>query len=153
MAAGDSWTFFLISMDQYNLLRDASHNDAMVQRMGLVFADEFTFSTVRGDGTPFGGIQGRFTPRSWLEAQRIDQWTLVRGTLLVPNYQHILSVEEPGRRVRLEGYHEHAFVRADIRLATGDARQLAFETVTFEKRDGVWRITAYVETVWSASEL
>jgi hypothetical protein len=147
------WTYFVIEMDKYNQARTSAGNDAMAKRMQKVFAEQFEFRAYYPDGAEFGTTQGTYTPRSWLEAQKVDTWNLVRGTLLVPSYLHVLRVEEPGKRVVLEGYHEHLFVGAGIRLAIGEARQLAFDVIVFEKLGGVWRITSYRETVWSASEV
>jgi hypothetical protein len=148
----DKWTFFLIAMDRYNLARDSALNDAMVRRLELVFADQFRFRALRANGSAFGTTQGSFTPRSWLEAQRVDEWKKITGTLLVPSYHHVLTIEERGKRVVLEGYHEHAFVGADLRFVAGDSRQLALESIVFENHAGQWRVADYIETVWSASE-
>jgi len=152
----DKWSYFLYEMDKYNLVRDSATNDAMVEKMQYVFADTFEFNAYLSDGDDFGTTQGSYSPLSWLEVQDVDSWNLVLGTLLVPSYQHLLTVDEPGERMILEGYHEHAFVSSDIRLLAGESRQLAFETIVFEKIDkvdNVWRVTDYEETVWSASEI
>ena len=147
----DKWTYFLIEMDKYNLLRDGRNDDAMVEKMGYVFADEFEFRAYNTDGSEFGESQGRYTARSWLEKQNVHSWKLVKGTMSVPNFAHVMHVLERGKRLKLEGYHLHIFVGADIRLAAGAARHLAFETLIFEKLAQGWRIVEYSETVANTS--
>lgn len=151
----DKWTYFLYEMDLYSLERDSSLNDAFVADvMEFVFADEFEFNAYLATGGDFGETQGTYTPLSWLENQDIDSWNQLaeHSTMLVPNYRHVLSIEEPGQRAILRGYHEHLFHGPDLRLAVGDARHMNFETIVFEKQDGVWRVTDYEETIYSASE-
>lgn len=151
----DKWTFFLYEMDKYNIVRDSTTNDDMAAKMSYTFADEYEFSAYWSDGSEFGDTQGTYTPLSWLEAQDVDTWNFLHdnSTMLVPSYSHILKVEVPGERVILEGYHEHAFIGEDMRLIYGDARHLAYEYITYEKIDGIWRVTDYVETVHDATEL
>jgi hypothetical protein len=149
------WSFFLLEMDKYNLVRDSSTNDAMIQKMELVFAPQFNFVAHNPDGSEFGSTQGSYTPRTWLEEQDVDSWNLLQdtSTLLVPNFLHVLYVETPGQRVRLEGYHEHTFVGQDTRAAVGESRHVAQEIIVWEKIDGNWRIVEYSEINFSASEL
>ncbi|MFT4979238.1 MAG: hypothetical protein ACI8S6_005148 [Myxococcota bacterium] len=84
----DKWTFFLYEMDKYNQVRDSATNDAMASKMAHTFADEYAFNAYWSDGAEFGDSQGTFSPLSWLEAQDVDSWKILHGTLLVPNYQH-----------------------------------------------------------------
>ncbi len=151
----DKWTYFLYEMDKYNVVRDSSTNDEMAAKMSYTFAEEYEFNAFWSDGSEFGSTQGIYTPLSWLENQNVDTWNVLHSTstMLVPNYEHILKVEVPGERVILEGYHEHAFVGTDMRLLYGDARHLAYEYIVFEKIDGVWRMTDYVETVYDVTEV
>ena len=80
---------------------------------------------------------------------------MFKDTLLAPNYHHIVTVPEQGKRLLLTEYHEDNFAGKDIRFLYGEARELAFDKVIFEKweRDGAWRVTEYTEIVWKASEL
>ena len=84
-----------------------------------------------------------------------DSFKVFKGTLLVPNYHHIVTVKEQGKRLLLEGYHEHNFAGKGVRILYGEARELAFDKVIFEKWacEGAYRVTEYIETVWKASEL
>lgn len=149
------WSYFLLEMDNYNLVRNANTNDAMVRKMEKVFASQFEFEALNPDGSTFGTTQGTYTPRSWLEAQNVTTWNLLQptSTLLVPNYLHILYVEIPGQRVRTEGYHEHTFTGQDTRNAAGEARHMAKEKITWQRVNGVWRVVAYTETNFPASEI
>ena len=151
----DKWTYFLYEMDKYSIVRDSSTNDEMLDHMAYVFADEFVFHAYNNDGSEFGNTRGTFTPRSWLEHQDIDKWNLLHqhSTMVVPNYGHVLHTVESGERMVLQGYHEHAFIGEELRVAMGAARQLAFETIVYEKVDGVWRVTEYEEVVFDATEL
>ena len=80
---------------------------------------------------------------------------LTKGTLLVQNYYHIVTVQEQGKRLLQERYHEHNFAGKEVRILYGEAREFAFDKVIFEKwaRKGAWRVTEYFETVWKATEL
>ncbi|MCB9749682.1 MAG: hypothetical protein H6713_06695 [Myxococcales bacterium] len=150
------WTFFLVEMDLYNQARDSANNEAIIQKLERVFAPQFEFNAYVPGGAPFGDVQGTYSPRSWIEANdaaKIFGRARQHSGLLVPSFRHVLSVARPGERVVLRGYHEHVFIGAEVRLAVGDARHIAQEVIVFEKRDGVWRVTDYEETNWSASEL
>jgi len=148
------WTHFLYEMDKYSIVRDSATNDAMVKEMEYTFADAFEFNAYNADGSDFGDTQGDYSPRSWLEHQDIDGWNVLhdQSTMLVPNYQHVLKVDEMGQRVVVEGYHDHVFVGNELRVAMGAARHIAYEEIVFEKVGGVWRVTDYEETIWDASE-
>lgn len=150
------WTFFLFQMDAYNRARSRENNEAMSTKMGMVFAERFEFHAYQPDGSEFGDVQGTYSPREWVQANDAEKLFGKVGPLeglLVPNYDHVLTVEQPGKRVILEGYHEHAFVGAKVRLAVGDARHLAEERIVFEKIDEVWRVTEYQEVNWGVSEM
>lgn len=150
------WSYFLLEMDRYNRARSSAGNAAMAGRLRRVFADRFVWRVIDGEGELFGPAQGELTPEKWVEvndAERTFGRAGPHSGLFVPSYDHVLYVKAPGRTVVLEGYHEHLFVGADVRLIVGDARHLAHEVITFEKVGGVWRMTDYVEVIYSASEL
>lgn len=150
------WRFFLYSMDLYNQGRDSGQNEQMIDNLELVFAPEFEFNAYNSDGSEFGDVQGTYTPRTWVEANDVEETfdgVPEMHTLLVPNYDHFLQVNRMGESVTLLGYHEHMFVGEELRLALGDARHLAYETIVFEKVDGVWRVTDYEENIWGVSEV
>ena len=143
-------------MDKYNRGRNSEQNEMMIEKMSMVFDENFTFSALNADSTLFGKVQGKYSPRSWIEANDVEEnfgkAHFHRG-LYVPNYLHSLTSELPGKRMRVEGYHEHAFTGMDVRFITGAARQLAYETIIFEKINNVWRITEYVEVIYDVSEM
>ena len=151
----DKWTYFLFEMDGYNLARDSSLNDDMAAKMSFVFADSFEFNAYLADGSEFGDVQGTYSPASWVEANDAERnfgMAPPNDTLLVPNFEHVLTVQEPGAKMLLSGYHEHTFVGAQLRLLIGETRHVARELIVYEKVDGKWRVTDYEETNFSASE-
>ncbi|MCB9759930.1 MAG: hypothetical protein H6739_08870 [Alphaproteobacteria bacterium] len=142
----DKWLYFTLAMDKYNHARSSENNAAMEAAMAQVFAPTFTFAAVDTEGEPLLIPSAEYTPASWVVANDVSQFSKYRGTLYVTNYWHILSVEVPGERVVLEGYHEHSFTEVMAKLV-GHSRAVAFDHIVFEKVDGAWRITDYTEVV------
>ena len=90
---------------------------------------------------------------TWNDTETLFGKVRPLSRLLVPSYAHVLTVHDPGRRVALDGYHEHAFIGIEVRGAVGATRHVAQETIVFEKVGGIWRVTDYQEVNWNASAI
>ena len=136
-------------MDVFVKGRASKNNQALITYLKTMFSDPFYYGVYDENGNELFPSAGTYNVTDWVTGQFVDTSKPVRGIMLAPPYPHVmLPIDDT--KVRMIGYHDHIWT-GDFVLGLRTTREIGHDSFIFEKIDGSWLATSYVETVYEVS--
>ncbi|MDZ4725260.1 MAG: hypothetical protein SH817_03840 [Leptospira sp.] len=150
---------WLSKMDWYVRERDPKHNEELYDFCKDIFADRFYYGMVGAQGHGAEMMNDlwksrEYELREWVWSQGIEEMQRVvkHGAFVAAPRPHYMEVIEPGKIVKLRGFHDHIFW-GDFAFFLGSSTHVAWEEITFENFKGRWLITHYNEIVYDSTPI